>query len=400
MSLLQEIIKDLPALESCKDTGKPKTSKKLAFTDYKLTQCEIIASAMIKNRTVNLNKCRGTVMAERGILMDSAHQYLCRFFKTGKHEDLNALFFAIIIRLLGKLPDAYYAIDRTEWKHGTRWYNFLVIGIVVNGVLIPLITKDLGERKSSSTTERIELWRDFEHLMKWLNDGVMPKVYLCGDREFGNAEWISFLLEKGISFILRAKSGNKWDIWHNATYRNKPVKLKTLVRYSRWTGITKFELITKDTNTIIYLHIKHLAQAPQGQEQFLCILSDIETADDVFTFYKFRWKIESCFKNLKTNGFGLEKLNLLPVIKTETLFMLLSMIYAVMIMEGIYQASMPTYKNRQKSKDSNYPKQALFTFAAEIVKVTMDSRKQFVERLLFLIKFTETYKLHFQVLTI
>ena len=368
MTLLTKVVAALPAYEpTATDLKIAGIAEYISFTPAKLEQVATVSYAMLENRTVNLNQCRGTVAAERGIKLPSAYQYLGRFFKTGQTAELNALFFAIIVQLLGEIPGAYYAIDRTEWKHGSRWYNFLVIGIVVNSSFIPLILCDLGERKSSSTAERIALWERFECYMKWLNNGVLPEVSLCGDREFGTSEWIEFLVQRGVQFVLRAKSNQLWDIWKDCTYRNKPVKLKTLVRYSRITGITKFELITKDTNQVIYLYIKHLEVHKPKEESFLCLLSNLESADEVFLFYKNRWKIESCFKNLKTNGFGLEDLNIMAVQQAEMLFMLLAVVYALLIVEGIYQLKVTNTKIPLKDKKSGLPKYSIFNFALQVL---------------------------------
>jgi Transposase DDE domain len=398
MSLFAKIVAELPAYTPPeRGTNTQNLAESIDFTSYKLDQLGTISHAMMENRSVNLSKCRGTVAAARDIKLPSAYQYLCRFFKTGKCAELNALMLGIIVRTLGKMEGAYYAIDRTEWQHGQRWYNFLVLGIVVNNVLIPLVVCDLGERKSSSTAERIAFWQTFEFYIKWLNDGEMPPVSLCGDREFGTSEWLEFLLERQVQFVFRAKSNQKWDIWHECTYRNKPVKLKTLVRYSRMTGVTKFELITKGSNQIIYLYIKHLAVSKPGQESFLCLLSNLESCEEAQQFYKTRWKIESCFKNLKTNGFGLEDCNIAGIAQAEMLFMLLAMIYALLIVEGIYQDHVTQTKILLMAKNSLYPKYSLFNFALQYAKITMASFSDFINRLFFFITLKSSFLFDFQL---
>jgi Transposase DDE domain len=354
------------------------------ITPYKLDQLGTLAYAMLQNSTVCLYQCRGTVAQERDIELPSAHQYLIRFFKTGKAEELGWLCFAMIFKMLKKVEKAYFLIDRTEWKHGGRWYNLLVIGLVVNQIFIPLVCHDLGERKSSSTEERKQLWSEFEAKIRWINDGVLPTIYVAADREFGSAAWVDFLAGQHVYFVLRAKGNHKWDFLADyTTTSNKPARLATLARWGRRKGITTFILFSKATNAIVYLHIVHLERAPKGQQNFLCLLSNLSQAPAVEEFYACRWKIESCFKHLKTNGFNLEKLNLLPIQSVELIFMVLSLVYTLTIMEGIAHDFDKTVRIIKYKDGSSYPAVSLFAFAKQIMKKTVTSLDTFHQRICF-----------------
>jgi hypothetical protein len=46
------------------------------------------------------------------------------------------------------------------------------------------------------------------------------------------------------------------------------------------------------------------------KEPYIYFISDLEHAKDIANHYLKRWKIECCFKNLKTNGFNIEDINL------------------------------------------------------------------------------------------
>lgn len=60
-------------------------------------------------------------------------------------------------------------MDRTNWKHGKRHINILIIGIVVNKVAIPIAWKVFPQstkRGNSNTKQRIEL---FEKVLRIIN---------------------------------------------------------------------------------------------------------------------------------------------------------------------------------------------------------------------------------------
>jgi Transposase DDE domain len=415
MNPFLSFVGDLPALPpvlkyKSKSADAPKQESKVAdyeaeslsqsITVHKMEQLATVAHAMHRNNTVCLYKCRGSVAAERDIKPKSAYQYLLRFFQTGKTEELEWLCFAMLIKTLKEIDKAYFLIDRTEWKHGGKWYNLLVIGLVVNQVFIPLACHDLGERKSSSTEERLNLWLEFEAKMKWINNGILPKMYIAGDREFGTGEWADFLDGRGISFVLRAKGNHKWDFLVDyTTISGKTVRLATLARWGRRKGISKFTLFSKATNRPITLHIVHIEHAPKGQELFLCLLSNLETTPQAADFYAKRWKIESCFKHLKSNGFNLEKLNILPTHTVELMFMILALLYTLTIVEGIAHNYATTVRIIKYKNGATYPAESLFAFARQIMAKTITSLDDFYKRFIFFWEHKNDFIFDFQLIT-
>jgi hypothetical protein len=415
MNPFQPFIEDLPTLPTVlkyksKSVDAPKKVSEVtdyqaeslsqSITVHKLEQLATIAHAMHHNNTVCLYKCRGSVAAERNIKTKSAYQYLLRFFQTGKTEAIEWLCFAMLIKMLKEVDKAYFLIDRTEWKHGGKWYNLLVIGLVVNQVFIPLVCHDLGTRKSSSTEERQNSWLEFEAKMKWINNGILPKIYIAGDREFGTGAWADFLAARNVYFVLRAKSNHKWDFLADyTTVSGKTVRLATLVRWGRRKGINQFTLFSKGTNRPITLHVVHLKQAPKGQEMFLCLLSNLETTPEAADFYAKRWKIESCFKHLKSNGFNLEKLNILPTHSVELMFMLLALIYTLTIVEGIAHNYATTVRIIKYKDDITYPAESLFTFARQIMAKTITSLDDFYKRFIFFWEHKNDFIFDFQPIT-
>jgi transposase len=71
------------------------------------------------------------------------------------------------------------------------------------------------------------------------------------------------------------------------------------------------------------------------REPYLYFISDLQDARAIATHYCKRWKIECCFKNLKTNGFNIEDINLHSDEKIELMIAVLAMLYLLAVKQGI-----------------------------------------------------------------
>lgn len=91
------------------------------------------------------------------------------------------------------------------------------------------------------------------------------------------------------------------------------------------------------------------------QEPFLYLITNLNlSAKAIGDIYSLRWKIEYCFKHLKTNGFQLEQINLKTESRTRLLMAITVFAYVISIQEGIR-----TYKKVpiKKYKDGSEEKQ-------------------------------------------
>ena len=85
--------------------------------------------------------------------------------------------------------------------------------------------------------------------------------------------------------------------------------------------------------TYTFVMIKNPKHNPK--EPYLYFISDLQDARAIAAHYLKRWKIECCFKNLKTNGFNLEDINLRSDQKIELMIGILALIYIIAIREGM-----------------------------------------------------------------
>jgi transposase len=73
------------------------------------------------------------------------------------------------------------------------------------------------------------------------------------------------------------------------------------------------------------------------EEPYLYFISDLQDAIAIADHYLKRWKIECCFKNLKTNGFNIEDINLQADEKIELMMGVLVIVYLIALKEGMLQ---------------------------------------------------------------
>jgi transposase len=77
-------------------------------------------------------------------------------------------------------------------------------------------------------------------------------------------------------------------------------------------------------------NIKH-----DRKEPYIYFISNIENAKKVLKHYLKRWKIECCFRHLKSNGFNMEAMNLKTDNKIELMMGLVVTAYAIAVREGM-----------------------------------------------------------------
>ena len=102
------------------------------------------------------------------------------------------------MRILGLAGPKVLALDRTNWKLGSRDVNILVLAIVMQRFRVPLMWSLLDHGGNSSTGQRIALMRRYLRLFE-----VSSIDALLADREFVGARWLEFLNENNVPFVVR-----------------------------------------------------------------------------------------------------------------------------------------------------------------------------------------------------
>lgn len=87
------------------------------------------------------------------------------------------------------------------------------------------------------------------------------------------------------------------------------------------------------STTYTFVIIKNPKHDPK--DPYIYFISDMQDARAIANHYLKRWKIECCFKHLKSNGFNIEDINLKVDDKIELMMGVLVMVYMLAVREGL-----------------------------------------------------------------
>lgn len=270
------------------------------------TLCTFVI-ALIQGRTVNLTHVAS--LFHGPACHASRYRRLQRFFQYVRLDQ--AVIASILVRMLNLARPKCLALDRTNWKVGSKDINILMLAIVTRRFRVPLLWSVFSHPGNSTSAQRIALLRRYLELF-----GTGSIELLLADREFIGAEWMNFLITTKIAFAIRLKEnlvlaqadGRLWSI-------------QTLVRTKRARGVIHtLEVFLPDNPTPLHLAAKRI----KGGE-WLIILTNSARPRWALQTYKRRWAVECLFGDAKTRGFNLEDTHLTAPGKIETLTALLAL---------------------------------------------------------------------------
>ncbi len=261
----------------------------------------VIIVGLVNGRTVNLRHiaCQFCGPAKHA----SNYRRLQRFFQYVRLD--NDWVARMMVRLLNQCgPHArpwLLALDRTNWKVGSRDINILMLALVTRRFRVPLMWVILDKPGSSNSAERITLMRRYLALF-----GASSVRMLLADREFIGHDWFDFLNKNNIPFAIRIKKamhltqqdGSKWSF---QTLLRRHRSIKTIRTWSGW--LTDIERRQNNPLNFAARRIK--------DGDWLIIASNREPKDGLRKYRK-RWAIECLFGDTKKRGFNIEDTRIIP----------------------------------------------------------------------------------------
>ncbi len=347
-----------------------------------------IACCILKSRTSCIYKASEKIGSVIGIKTPKGidYQSFIKFFATGKGDIIQkAIFQTILLFLFHTCPSCHLVLDRTNWKYGKVHKNILCIGAIYHGCFVPLVWVDLNKAGNSTMKMRLDLIKRLKS--QWLEVLPFPVLHLSGDREFIGDYWLRELVKLEIQFVIRIKSNKKCQVWFNNGIKNREIKLKALHRYMTKKGLKSHQIVLAGDYIAQIIVLENTALQPD--EPFLYLITNVDDIEQAAQLYRMRWKIECCFKHLKTNGFNLENQAFTAPHKIELLMSILVLVYAMAIYEGVIiyqteQVKTKTYKVKDNKGQIHlvfYPEKSVFRAGLAFIEDLILDIKKLIEYL-------------------
>ena len=343
----------------------------------------ILAQSILQLRTVCLYKCKdkvGEITGNKSTKVSSHYKRLLRFFEINKVITFCEEAFMFVLSLIG-IESNLIVLDRTNWKIGRKNVNILTLGILFKGCFIPLCWQQLNKRGNSNFQERALLVNRF--LRWWKKSGQQIKeMVMVADREFIGVEWITYLRLIELHFVVRLKENMYFELCKQNITKKKR-QLRSYARKIEQQGIYTIRIMLQGKEYTIIM-TKNFKYDPK--EPYIFFLSDLENAKDILKYYTQRWKIECCFRHLKTNGFNLEDMNLKNDNKIMLMVAVVIITYALAVKEGVLkylqkQIRMKCYKN-----GNVYLEMSIFRKGLEVLESKLNGFSRFIRYLFYQIK--------------
>ena len=301
----------------------PKTDKKI------IKKVSTFALGIIKTETVCLNKVKnkiGEILEKPKTQSNSHYKGLIRFIRDESDGELWFCIISSVIQML-RLKIDHLILDGTKWKKGENWIHYMTLCVLYKGVAIPIYWTNIDKNGISNEDERIRL---IQEAMKLYS--LTGKILLA-DREYIGKEFFNFLINNKINFIVRLKKST----YKKAINASKGSSLNSMID-----KVCKSKVREKTVGKRVLIEGMELNLAVaknrslDPKDPVVILLSNLDlNPKKLANRYDLRWKIEECFKHLKSNGFNLEKLNVKGENRRRLVISILVFAYAISIMEGM-----------------------------------------------------------------
>lgn len=280
----------------------------------------------------------------------------------------------LTLKLLKIEPPFVIAIDRTEWQLGKNWVNVLMLSVGNKNIALPLFWTVLEEKGCSDNAERGGIVQQFVDEF-----GAESIEFVTADREFASHEWLTYLVERKISFRLRIKANTL--ITDKRGRRIHASKMCQTMKKGERAELRRRRKLWKQSVFVA------VCRKEDGDN---VIVVSSERSGRILLEYGRRWQIETLFGCLKTRGFRLEDTHLTHGERISSLLSLLTLA----TVWGLLAGEIAARQTPPKIKNHGRPEKSIFRLGLETLRncfcqMTTDFRqKQRFQQLTLLLSCT------------
>jgi predicted XRE-type DNA-binding protein len=227
---------------------------------------------------------------------------------------------ALLKALTANMTDVIIAIDWTEFGS----WKILQAAVVARGRAIPVFWKAVKDGRRRMADVEIQVC---EKLIAMTPPG--KRLLLLGDRGFDSAEFVVFLLQRGVQFVLRfarSVSVRRSEDIDFVAVSDLPLKVGEVLDYGT-------VLYTKGSSVPVRL----VRTWADGQSQEWNLITNIGTnavAKLIIKLYGRRFTIEELFRDLKGGGWLLEKTRVRFEESMDRLILVLALAHILVVSIG------------------------------------------------------------------
>ncbi|PIO99068.1 IS4 family transposase [Pleomorphomonas carboxyditropha] len=275
-------------------------STHFALSKSRLSSLVALITGLAQSRTVNLSHLASHLPGRA--LPASHYRRLQRFFQFVRLDgDRLAV---LVVQMLNLQRPKCLALDRTNWKIGSTDVNILMLAIVTRRFRVPLLWTLLPHQGCSDIGQRIALMRRYLALFDASSISM-----LVADREFIGAEWMDFLSENNIKFVIRAKidmtmtleDGRAWSF--QSLLRRKRGRRNPAIGWGHLSG-----------TFAPARHPVNFAAKRLKDNEWLIVVTNRDDPRQALNDYRKRWAIECLLEDTRIRSH--DKLSCLLVVVT------------------------------------------------------------------------------------
>lgn len=305
---------------------------------------EILLSVILVSRTVNLNILKDDLPSVIGkkLKSESCYKKLLRCVEICSCSRLWLDLLHWSLSFVWSKTSTLH-IDGTEWYFGEYPIHVLVLSVDFQGLAIPIFFKIYKHKGVLSEDARIAFMK------KALQYYNLKGKILLADREFIGDKWFTFLQKSGIEFIIRLKKKQYKQQIDSSSLENNTEQYEKLINKALKKGYSQAIIKINDHKfRIEFWRNKHIEESKI--DPVIILITNVLHKNRVGKKYAQRWKIEYCFKHLKSNGFNIESIGFKKIHKLQFLIAVVIVIYILAICKGIIIDK----KDKSKSKWKTY----------------------------------------------
>jgi hypothetical protein len=346
----------------------------------------LMVALILDRQTVCLWKLKGSVGKFLGNTQTdsrSHYQRIKRWFWDSLAEKYVWLILLETAAGLLKKMTSILIIDGTSWEWGGKTFHFLTLSVLYKGVAIPIWWVELGRLGVSNQKQREVLVRGALKVLKLLGKT------LIGDKEYLGERWFKYLKTNGLHFVIRLRDKAYLQAIQASGKPIETLEKKAKKRLGK-VFAKSFELEGES-----YFLVLTAYKNRSGKVEILRLVTTLEQPHKAVELYKLRYRIESMFKHLKSNGFDLEALNLKSSRKIRLMMALVVLAYTLSVVYGL-----KGYKRKYPPLKHGSPAMSVFRVGIELWQNHLATFELFLEKLISFFNLAKSKKKYHLVINV